>query len=73
MAMMEKMKEIQAKGGTMQQVFAEMSKNAKPGQGAPPPPGIGPQDPKTVAEQLKTSLEGIKQSAEYLNKSGFVK
>ncbi len=72
MAMMEKMKEVQARGGTMQEVFAEMSKNAKPGQGAPPP-GFGPQDPKTVAEQLKTSLEGIKQSADYLIKSDFVK
>jgi sugar phosphate isomerase/epimerase len=47
-------------------------KDAKPGQGAPPP-GFGPQDPKVVAEQLKTSLEGIKQSAEYLMKSDFVK
>lgn len=72
MAMMEKMKEIQGKGGTMQEVFAEMSKNAKPEQGAPPP-GFGPQDPKAVAEQLKTSLEGIKQSADYLMKSDFVK
>jgi sugar phosphate isomerase/epimerase len=72
MAMMEKMKEIQGKGGTMQEVFAEMSKNAKPGQGAPPP-GFGPQDPKVVAEQLKTSLEGIKQSADFLIKSDFVK
>lgn len=72
MVMMEKMKEVQARGGTMQEVFAEMSKNAKAGQGAPPP-GMGPQDPKTVAEQLKTSLEGIKQSADYLMKSDFVK
>jgi sugar phosphate isomerase/epimerase len=47
-------------------------KDAKPGQGAPPP-GFGPQDPKIVAEQLKTSLEGIKQSADYLMKSEFVK
>ena len=37
-------------------------KDVKPGQGAPPP-GFGPQDPKVVAEQLKTSLEGIKESA----------
>lgn len=44
------------------------------GKAAPAPmPGMGPQDPKVVAEQLKTSLEGIKKSAEYLLKSDFVK
>ena len=47
-------------------------KGAKPGQGAPPP-GFGKQDPKVVAEQLKTSLEGIQQSAKYLLNSDFVK
>jgi sugar phosphate isomerase/epimerase len=36
-------------------------------------PGMGPQDPKVVAEQLKTSLEGVKQSADYLLKADFVK
>jgi sugar phosphate isomerase/epimerase len=36
-------------------------------------PGLGPQDPKKVAEQLKTSLEGIRMSAEYLMKAKFVK
>jgi sugar phosphate isomerase/epimerase len=40
---------------------------------APPMPGMGPKDPKVVAEQLKTSLDGIKQSAAYLMKSDFVK
>jgi len=49
------------------------SQGAKPGQGAPPPPGFGPQDPKVQAEMLKTALEGIKQSAEFLTKSDFVK
>ncbi len=42
------------------------------GQGAPQA-GRGQQDPKAQAEQLKTSLEGIKQSADYLLKSAFVK
>ncbi len=79
MGMMEGLKKMQAQGGSMDDFMAEMAKNqpkpdkdAKPGQGAPPP-GFGPQDPKMVAEQLKTSLEGIKQSAEYLKKSDFVK
>jgi sugar phosphate isomerase/epimerase len=79
MAMMEQMKKTQAQGGTMQDLMAQMAKNRpqggkddKPGQGAPPA-GFGQQDPKVVAEQLKTSLDGIKQSAEYLMKSDFVK
>jgi sugar phosphate isomerase/epimerase len=42
------------------------------GQGAPPA-GFGQRDPKVVAEQLKTSLEGIKLSADFLLKSSFVK
>jgi hypothetical protein len=62
MGMMDGLKKIQAQGG----------KDAKPGQGAPPP-GFGPQDPKVQAEQLKISLEGIKQSAGYLMNSDFVK
>ena len=86
MGMMEQMKKIQARGGSMQDLMSEMAKSqpkpaaqgnapaqgAKPGPGAPPP-GFGPQDPKVLAEKLKTSLEGIKESADYLNKSGFVK
>lgn len=77
MAMMEAMKKIQSQGGTMQDLMAEMAKNRpqegngdKPGQGAPPA-GFGPQDPKVVAEQLKTSLEGIKESAEFHRKRKF--
>jgi hypothetical protein len=93
LAMMEQMKKIQAAGGTMKDLMAQMAKNqpkgdqkpgpqggapgqggkdAKPGQGAPPP-GFGQQDPKVQAEQLKISLEGIKQSAGYLMNSDFVK
>jgi hypothetical protein len=86
MAMMQAMKNVQAQGGSMKDVMDQLAKNrpkedqkpgapakdAKPGQGAPPP-GFGPQDPKVVAEQLKTSLEGIKESADYLIKSDFVK
>jgi len=37
-------------------------------------PGFGgPQDPKIVAENLKNSLDAIKQSADYLKASKFVK
>jgi hypothetical protein len=36
-------------------------------------PGMGPQDPKVVAENLKESLSAITLSAEYLKKSDFVK
>jgi len=36
-------------------------------------PGMGPQDPKVVAENLKESLSAIKLSAEYLKKAEFVK
>ena len=73
MAMMNQMKDIQAKGGNMADFMANMMKNRpKDGQGAPPP-GFGPQDPKVQAEMLKTSLEGIKLSADYLLKSDFVK
>ena len=81
MGMMNAMKDIQAKGGSMNDLFAQMAKSQpKPAAGADgkdakpaPPPGFGPQDPAVVAEQLKTSLEGIKQSADYLMKSDFVK
>jgi sugar phosphate isomerase/epimerase len=80
MAMMEAMKKVQSQGGTMQDMMKEMQKNRpqpgkddKAGQGAPPAGFGAPQDPKVVAEQLKTSLEGIKASADYLLKSKFVK
>jgi sugar phosphate isomerase/epimerase len=85
MARMEAMKKVQAQGGSMKDVMDQMSKNrpkddqkpaaeanapgkdAKPGQGAPP------KDPKVVAEELKTSLQGLKESAAFLLKSDFVK
>jgi hypothetical protein len=74
MVFMEQMKQIQAKGGTFQDLMAEMSKNRpKDDKGQQAGPGFGPQDPKVMAEQLKISLDGIKQSAEYLTKSKFVK
>ncbi|MFN8256049.1 MAG: sugar phosphate isomerase/epimerase [Bacteroidales bacterium] len=75
MAMMEQMKAIQEKGGTMQDLMAEFAKNRPKDDknGGGPGPGIGPQDPKVVAEQLKNALEAIKLSADYLNKSDFVK
>lgn len=62
LAMMEQMKQRQ--GGQ------------QPGpQGGTPArnPGFGQQAPQSPAEQLKTSLEGIRQSAVYLMKSKFVK
>jgi hypothetical protein len=34
---------------------------------------MGPQDPQKMAEQLKNSLEGIKQSAVWLQNAEFVK
>lgn len=61
---MEQMKQRQ---GGMQ-----ASQPAAP-QGQARPAGGGQRDPKVVAEQLKTSLEGIKLSADYLLKSSFVK
>ncbi len=75
MAMMEAMKNVQAKGGTMQDMMAEMSKNQpKDKDGKPIAPAFGgPKDPKVVAEELKTSLDGLKESADFLIKSDFVK
>jgi sugar phosphate isomerase/epimerase len=62
LAMMEQMKQRQ--GGHQQ----------GPQGGAPARnPGFGQQAPQSPAEQLKTSLEGIRQSAVYLMKSKFVK
>ena len=75
LARMDAMKNVQAKGGTMKDVMAEMSKNQpKDKDGKPlPPAGFAPKDPKVVAEELKTSLDGLKESADYLLKSDFVK
>lgn len=43
-------------------------------QGAAAPAGFGgSRDPQAIAEQLKTSLQGIKESADYLLKADFVK
>ena len=78
MKMMDAMKQVQAEGGSMQDVMAKLmpkpepSKDGKPAQQAPPP-GFGPQDPKVVAQKLKESLDGLKESADYLLKSDFVK
>lgn len=73
-AMMEQMKKMQAQGGQPGQPGGA-PQGARPGQGrqGAPPAGFGPQDPKKQAEQLKTSLDAIKKSAEYLTKSAFVK
>jgi len=71
-AMMDGMKEMQAKGGSMEDFFKEMMKNRPAGQGGGMP-GAGPQDPAIVAEKLKNSLDAIKLSADYLKNSKFVK
>jgi sugar phosphate isomerase/epimerase len=75
MLRMDAMKSVQAQGGTMKDVMDQMAKNrpagdkdSKTGPAAPPT-----KDPKEVAEQLKISLEGIKESADFLLKSEFVK
>ena len=70
-AMMNAMKDVQAKGGTMEDFMKEMMKNRPAGQ---PGPGFGgPQDPKIVAEKLKESLSAITLSADYLKNAKFVK
>jgi sugar phosphate isomerase/epimerase len=75
LARMEQMKQRQGGQQAAQPAAPQGSATgqARPaGQGAPPA-GMGQRDPKVVAEQLKTSLEGIKQSADFLLKSSFVK
>jgi hypothetical protein len=57
----------------MAKMMPKPDPNAKPGQQQAPPPGFGKQDPKVVAQKLKESLEGLKESADYLLKSDFVK
>ncbi|MFN8241760.1 MAG: sugar phosphate isomerase/epimerase [Bacteroidales bacterium] len=54
---------------------AQQGQQGQQGQQAQqgPPPGMGQQDPKAVAEKLKTSLDGIKQSADFLMKAEYVK
>jgi hypothetical protein len=73
MEMMNAMKDIQAQGGTMKDFMDLMAKNMAKGDKAPKIGPAGPKDPKVIAEELKTSLEGIKESADYLLKSEFVK
>lgn len=71
LARMEQMKQRQG-GQQVSQPAAPQGQARPAGQGARPAGG-GQRDPKVVAEQLKTSLEGIKLSADYLIKSSFVK
>jgi sugar phosphate isomerase/epimerase len=74
LARMEQMKQRQAQGGQPASPQGGAPGQARPaGQGTPPAGFNRQQDPKVQAEQLKTSLEGIKLSAEYLMKSTFVK
>jgi sugar phosphate isomerase/epimerase len=72
-AMMDAMKNVQAKGGTMEDFMKEIMKNRPQGGQGAPPPGFGPQDPEVMAQKLKDSLEAIKSSADYLKNSNFVK
>jgi hypothetical protein len=79
---MEQMKQRQAQvgqqpgsqGGAPGQA-RQGAQGGQPGQQAGAPPQTRPagSTQPTRAEQLKTSLEGIKQSADYLLKSSFVK
>lgn len=71
LARMEQTKQRQG-GQQVSQPAAPQGQARPAGQGARPAGG-GQRDPKVVAEQLKTSLEGIKLSADYLLKSSFVK
>ncbi len=73
LARMNAMKEVQAKGGTMQDVMKEMAKNRPAGQSGPPQGYGAPQDPKVVAEKLKNSLEAITLSSGYLKNAKFVR
>jgi sugar phosphate isomerase/epimerase len=70
LARMEQMKQRQG-GQQVSQTAAPQGQARPAGQGARP--AGGQRDPQVVAEQLKTSLEGIKLSADYLLKSSFVK
>jgi sugar phosphate isomerase/epimerase len=67
LARMEQMKQRQ--GGQQAAPQSDAPGQGRPaGQGAP-----RQQDPAAQAEQLKTSLQGIKESADYLQKAAFVK
>lgn len=46
---------------------------ARPASGAAPAQGFGSRNQKPIAEQLKESLDGIRQSADYLKNADFVK
>jgi len=85
LARMEQMKQRQGGVQTAQQQQPPQgqrpAQGGQPGQqaGAPPqggqgaPGGFGQRDPQAQAAMLKESLEGIRLSAEYLNKAKFVK
>ena len=72
LAMMEQMKQRMSSGHSGQQQGPQAGQ--KPPQGGQQQgPQAGQQARPSQAEQLKTSLEGIKQSADYLMKASFVK
>lgn len=69
--MMEMLKNMMLSGG--QNPFAPRPQQEQGDEQAPMPLPQQPQDPAVIAQQLKTSLEGIKASAEFLLNSDFVK
>lgn len=71
LARMEQMKQRQGGQQPTQQQAAPQGQ-ARPAQAAAPA-GFGQRDPKQQAEQLKTALEGIKQSADFLKNAKYVK
>lgn len=72
LAMMEGMKNRMVEGGG-NPFGPPAAGQQREKQGQNPPPTRQPQDPTVTAEQLKTSLEGIRLSADYLTKADFVK
>ena len=82
LAMIEMMRERQRLGGGQERPRREEGQQAQGeegpqarerDQGGPPPGGFPERSPEEVAEQLKTSLEAISQSALYLKNAEFVK
>lgn len=82
MAMIQMMRERQRQGGQQQRPQGDRQQRPQGdqgaearqgGQGGPPPGGRPQRSPEEEAERLKTSLEGIAKSAEYLKSADFVK
>jgi len=72
-AMMQAMRERQAQAQAQPQAPQQGGAQAQGAQQAPPPMAFPQRTPEQEAERLKTSLEAIKLSAQYLNSAAFVK